>query len=408
MNRNETSAGIIQSAQREGIRGEDSLETGSQGEGSPLVSVIIPVYGVERFLDACVQGVVAQTYRNLEILLVDDGSPDRCPAMCDAWAAKDGRIRVIHKTNGGLSDARNAGLAASHGDWIYFVDSDDMVAPSLIERTLDAAHHYDADLVMFQFDTISETGRTLKSSYRHNDFDEVTILSPVEAIKAQVKAEIDSYFWSFIAAAPIYREHGFSFPVGRKIEDMARICNVIGESHRVVRIPEVLYHYRMRQGSIMSSWNMRTLHDWMASADDREAYILARYPELRQFMKVQQLNFLANLDYETIRQSIVAKFKVDPRQEDALRDRIAVLSRDLDDEKADVPESTRSLIELLKRSVNGALEDFDQMREDWARMGRGWLQSMRESGDAELESADAAERGRDRRSQDRRSRDRRA
>ena len=211
-----------------------------------------------------------------------------------------------------------------------------------------------------------------------------------------------------MAAAPIYHEHGFSFPVGRKIEDLARICNVIGESHRVVRIPEVLYHYRMRQGSIMSSWNMRTLHDWMASADDREAYILARYPELRQFMKVQQLNFLANLDYETIRQSIVAKFKVDPRQEDALRDRIAVLSRDLDDEKADVPESTRSLIELLKRSVNGALEDFDQMREDWARMGRGWLQSMRESGDAELESVDAAERGRDRRSQDRRSRDRRA
>ena len=80
-------------------------------EQEPLVSIIIPVYKVEKFLDECVKSVVAQTYRNLEILLVDDGSPDNCPAMCDAWAARDPRIRVIHKPNGGLSDARNAGIA---------------------------------------------------------------------------------------------------------------------------------------------------------------------------------------------------------------------------------------------------------------------------------------------------------
>ena len=98
------------------------------GDGAtPLVSVIVPVYGVERYLDACVEGLVGQTYRNLEILLVDDGSPDRCPAMCDAWTARDERIRVIHKANGGLSDARNVGLAKATGDYIYFVDSDDVV-----------------------------------------------------------------------------------------------------------------------------------------------------------------------------------------------------------------------------------------------------------------------------------------
>lgn len=83
-------------------------------EQEPLVSIIIPVYKVEKFLDECVKSVVAQTYRNLEILLVDDGSPDNCPAMCDAWAARDPRVRVIHKPNGGLSDARNAGIARGH------------------------------------------------------------------------------------------------------------------------------------------------------------------------------------------------------------------------------------------------------------------------------------------------------
>ena len=163
-------------------------------EQDPLVSIIIPVYKVEKFLDECVASVAAQTYANLEILLVDDGSPDNCPAMCDAWAARDPRIRVIHKPNGGLSDARNTGIAGATGAYIYFADSDDTVAPTLVEDCLNAMREYDADLVMFQFDTISENNKPLLSNYRHNDFTEVQILTPVEAIKKQVKAEIDGYF----------------------------------------------------------------------------------------------------------------------------------------------------------------------------------------------------------------------
>lgn len=174
-------------------------------EQEPLVSIIIPVYKVEKFLDECVKSVVAQTYRNLEILLVDDGSPDNCPAMCDAWAARDPRIRVIHKPNGGLSDARNSGIAEAIGAYIYFADSDDTVAPTLVEDCLNAMREYDADLVMFQFDTISENNKPLLSNYRHNDFTEVQVLTPVEAIKKQVKAEIDGYFWAFWHPPPPIR-----------------------------------------------------------------------------------------------------------------------------------------------------------------------------------------------------------
>lgn len=154
-------------------------------EQDPLVSIIIPVYKVEKFLDECVASVAAQTYANLEILLVDDGSPDNCPAMCDAWAARDPRIRVIHKPNGGLSDARNTGIAGATGAYIYFADSDDTVAPTLVEDCLNAMREYDADLVMFQFDTISENNKPLLSNYRHNDFTEVQVLTPVEAIKSR-------------------------------------------------------------------------------------------------------------------------------------------------------------------------------------------------------------------------------
>ena len=95
-----------------------------------LITIIVPVYKVEKYLDRCVQSIVDQTYTNLEIILVDDGSPDNCPKMCDEWAKKDKRIKVIHKQNGGLSDARNAGLEKAKGKYVGFVDSDDYVAPN--------------------------------------------------------------------------------------------------------------------------------------------------------------------------------------------------------------------------------------------------------------------------------------
>ena len=100
-----------------------------------LISVIVPVYNVERYLDQCVKSIVEQSYRNLEIILVDDGSRDACPGKCDMWAAKDNRISVIHKANGGLSSARNAGLDQARGDCIAFVDSDDWIDPNML-RTM--------------------------------------------------------------------------------------------------------------------------------------------------------------------------------------------------------------------------------------------------------------------------------
>ena len=103
-----------------------------------LVSVIIPVYRVADYLEDCVQSVISQTYSNLEIILVDDGSPDECPALCDDLAFRDSRIRVIHKQNGGLSDARNVGLAEARGGIVSFVDSDDQVEPTMIETMLRA------------------------------------------------------------------------------------------------------------------------------------------------------------------------------------------------------------------------------------------------------------------------------
>ena len=103
-----------------------------------LVSIIIPVYDVEPYLEQCIHSVVNQTYKNIEIILIDDGSPDRCPQICDEWKEKDSRILVIHKPNGGISDARNEGMRIAKGEYIAFVDSDDVVEPEYVEFLLDA------------------------------------------------------------------------------------------------------------------------------------------------------------------------------------------------------------------------------------------------------------------------------
>lgn len=117
-------------------------------QNQPLISVIVPVYKVEAYLGPCVESVIAQTYRNLEIILIDDGSPDRCPEMCDAWAQKDSRIKVIHKENGGVSLARNVGLDAATGDYVMFVDSDDLIVSNIVETLLDSCQRNNVLLAM--------------------------------------------------------------------------------------------------------------------------------------------------------------------------------------------------------------------------------------------------------------------
>lgn len=115
----------------------------------PLISVIIPVYKVEKYLNRCVDSVLNQTFRDLEVILVDDGSPDRCPQICDAYAKKDNRVRVIHKENGGLSDARNSGIDIATGQFLAFVDSDDWLRNDIYEFAMNLQRKYQADIVEF-------------------------------------------------------------------------------------------------------------------------------------------------------------------------------------------------------------------------------------------------------------------
>ena len=132
-----------------------------QHKKQPEISIIVPVYKTERFLSACISSILAQTFTDFELILVDDGSPDNCPALCDAAAKRDSRVWVIHKQNGGVSTARNAGLDAAQGNWIAFVDSDDTVEPEYLEKMHKAVLETGADFAICSSQCIDETGKTL-------------------------------------------------------------------------------------------------------------------------------------------------------------------------------------------------------------------------------------------------------
>ena len=134
----------------------------------PLVSVIVPIYKVEKYLDKCVGSIAAQSYKNLEIILVDDGSPDNCPTMCDLWAQKDGRIKVIHNQNGGVSSARNSALDAAAGEYICFVDSDDFVEPNAVGYMLENIG--DADVIQCGLSYDHADGKVEKCDITEADF----------------------------------------------------------------------------------------------------------------------------------------------------------------------------------------------------------------------------------------------
>ena len=239
-----------------------------------LISIIVPIYKVEPYLDRCVRSIVEQTYENLEIILVDDGSPDNCPAICDAWAAKDSRIRVIHKKNGGLSDARNAGLAVAAGKYVSFIDSDDYIAPEFIARLYEAVVKTGAQVAECATDYVDENGTVL----RLRNAADVEEMGKIEALRRLVQENgVYQTVWN-----KLYRREvmvGIPFAVGKLNEDEFWTWQVLDRIEKLAIVPDPLYHYLQRGSSIIGvGYNIRRL-DGLDARLQRTQY-LQKYPEL--------------------------------------------------------------------------------------------------------------------------------
>ncbi len=214
----------------------------------PVVSVVIPVYGVEQYLDRCLQSVVGQDYECLDIVVVDDGSPDDCPRLCDEWATRDSRIRVVHKKNGGLASARNAGLDVITGSMVTFVDSDDYIEPNYISELLRWHEQSGADVVMCSCVHDLEDGRIVADT---RSTPEGTMNSETAMVQFLYHISLAGPVWGKMFDARFFTgEHGVRFHEGLNSEDYYVLTQVFMQMNKIFVQMKPLYHYSIRQGSI--------------------------------------------------------------------------------------------------------------------------------------------------------------
>lgn len=246
---------------------------------SQLISIIIPVYKVEKYLDRCVQSVVKQDYENIEILLVDDGSPDGCPALCDAWAEKDSRIRVIHQQNGGLSAARNTGIEAAKGSWLMFVDSDDWVEPDFCSLPLLYAEKENCDLVVFGIDKVHEDRSTelCPTGFRNQ------IMSKEEVMLALASLRMGNYVVNKLYKKELFRS--IRFPVGRNWEDLATTYLLLERAEQIYHITAPLYHYFIHNESITQvRLSIKQYSDIFQAREAQHSFFAKQYPAAAEVM----------------------------------------------------------------------------------------------------------------------------
>lgn len=229
----------------------------------PIVSVIVPVYNVEDFLSDCIESIINQTYDNLEIILVDDGSKDSSGKICDEYQSKDERIKVIHKPNGGLSDARNAGIEVSTGEYISFIDSDDFIDLNTYERLIPVLLNHKADILRFDYKMYG--GGKYQKHSPHYKAKGITFYKGLDALKSLLTSQLNCSAWD-----KIYRKEVIGdtrFIKGRLNEDIIFLFEILQKTNVVVETNDVLYFYRVRNGSI-SNGNMISSLDMLKNYDE--------------------------------------------------------------------------------------------------------------------------------------------
>lgn len=248
-----------------------------------MISVITPVYKTEGYLDQCVKSILNQSYRDFEFILVDDGSPDRCGAMCDCWAEKDCRVKVIHCANNGVSAARNAGIDQAKGDYLCFVDSDDWVAEDYLETLYTLAKENEADMACCNFVPVSEDG-SLSEKIVHTA---PGVYSQDAFWSRYFSARYNRIFFE-VAWNKLYRRKLFDhcrYQAGKFYEDSYILFDLVSACGKIAIMDAVKYFYRQHSDSIMSKARDSV------SLDSLEPYFL----RTEKFMKNKKWFFAENM-----------------------------------------------------------------------------------------------------------------
>lgn len=232
-----------------------------------LLSVIVPIYNVEQYLGRCIHSIITQTYTNLEIILVDDGSPDNCPEKCDDWAKQDSRIKVIHKKNGGLGNARNSGLEIATGDYVAFVDSDDYIIPDMYERLMNEAVRGDFDCIYCGFKQQLPSMNTVDVI----EMEETVIYGEdIKKLAGRFLFDFSRNPLNCSVWHGIYRRKllDFKFVSEREFlsEDLIFTHTFLGKCNSFSYIPKALYHYSYNKKSLSNSYSEKSFKRILATA----------------------------------------------------------------------------------------------------------------------------------------------
>ncbi|MCI5773555.1 MAG: glycosyltransferase [Erysipelotrichaceae bacterium] len=257
---------------------------------SILVSIVVPIYNVEKYLSKCIDSIIAQTYQNLEIILVNDGSKDNSLAICQNYANKDARVKIIDKVNGGLSDARNAGIQQAKGEFVAFIDSDDFIKAKMIEEMLAQIQITNSDICVCDMEYLYDDGRLDFAG--GGAFDQ-----------GSVKEDSELMVINNSACNKLYRLALFNdwlFPVGKYYEDLATVPVLLYKAKKICKVNEAFYVYYQRSGSIAHSANKKIFEIYEAINRCIE-YVKINNSDPRLLAKLQSLYILHGLDLTTLR-----------------------------------------------------------------------------------------------------------
>lgn len=243
-----------------------------------LISIIVPIYKVEKYLDFCISSIVNQTYKNLEIILVNDGSMDLCPEICKKWEQIDRRICVINKKNGGLSDARNFGIAAASGEYFSFIDSDDYVDSHFIEFLYETMRAANSDISMCAYSMVREETNKKNNIEIEHDYT-IETYSREDALRRLLSSNpFGDYAWNKLYKKKLF--DSIRYPIGRKMEDIGTTYLLFDQCSKISFINCPLYYYVQRNGSILHNIDLKYHIDKYILSYERYLYLGNRYPDL--------------------------------------------------------------------------------------------------------------------------------
>lgn len=234
-----------------------------------LISIVVPIYNVEKYLNKCINSIISQTYRDIEIILVDDGSPDNCPLICDNWKEKDSRIKVIHKKNGGLSDARNAGIENAQGNYICFIDSDDYIDNTYIEELYGEIVTKNVNISQCGIKYVDDNHRIIKNiGYKNN-----CVLSGRKVIEDSCNEHFveNEVVWNRLYNINLFKE--LKFPKGKLHEDEYITYKLLYNEEKISIVSSCLYNYRQSSNSIMrSDYSLKRFEDFSEAYKEKIDY----------------------------------------------------------------------------------------------------------------------------------------